>query len=259
MHEVVQSEVFQKSENLRLTRTGLALQTSCRKFLHAAGVSLALPWLDAFVPAMARGAAAAFAATDHLHLCPAGLLPGQFVPEETGKHYELSTFLEVLSEYRDDFTVISGLAGISGGHQAIDGFLTGVRGAGQPGIRNGISVDQFAARPMGAQTRFPAWPSPGRACLSWTRTGGRMPATTRRRGCSPRCFLKERTTKFGPSCSTSKRAAASSMTFAIRPRSFRSKLGAADRDKLDDYLTSVRELDSASSPTRNGSGRPSRR
>ena len=36
---------------------------------------------------------------------------GDFIPKETGKSYELSPYLEVLSEYRDDFTVISGLRG----------------------------------------------------------------------------------------------------------------------------------------------------
>ena len=122
------------------------MQTSRRTFLRAAGVSLALPWLDAFVPARARGAGDADPPRRMICICaPLGFYPGSFIPEGTGTHYELSPYLEVLGDYRDEFTVISGLAGISGGHQAINGFLTGVPGAGQPGIRNGISVDQFAA------------------------------------------------------------------------------------------------------------------
>src|SRR5690242_504657 len=119
------------------------MQSSRRQFLRAAGVSLALPWLDAFEPASARGATAANPPRRMICICaPLGLYPGSFFPKQTGKSYELSPYLEVLSQYRDDFTIISGLAGISGGHQAIDGFLTGVPGAGQPGVRNGISIDQ---------------------------------------------------------------------------------------------------------------------
>src|SRR5439155_27342952 len=108
---------------------------------------------------------------------PLGFYPGDFMPKETGKKYELSPHLEVLGEYRDDFTVISGLAGINGGHQAIAGFLTGVPGAGQPGIRNAISVDQVAAEHIGAQTRFSSLALSGEGLgLSWTRTGARVPA-----------------------------------------------------------------------------------
>src|SRR3954463_4511576 len=131
------------------------MQTSRRTFLHAAGVSLALPWLDAFVPSRARAAAVADPPRRMICICaPLGFYPGSFIPNETGKDYNLSSYLEVLSEYRDDFTVISGLAGITGGHQAIAGFLTGVPRAGQPGVRNAISVDQVAAEHIGAQTRF---------------------------------------------------------------------------------------------------------
>src|SRR5205809_442980 len=154
------------------------MQTSRRQFLRAAGVSLALPCLDAFVPTSARGAAVAGPPHRMICICaPLGFYPGNLVPKETGKNYKLSPYLEVLSEYRGDFTVISGLAGISGGHQAIAGFLTGVPRAGQPGVRNAISVDQFAAEHIGAQTRFSSLVLSGEGLgLSWTRTGARVPA-----------------------------------------------------------------------------------
>ena len=91
---------------------------------------------------------------------PLGLHPDNFFPEKTGKDYELTPYLEVLKDFRDDFTVISGLshAGMSSGfaHQASASFLTGVPGAGRPGFRNSISLDQFAAEHIGGQTRFPS-------------------------------------------------------------------------------------------------------
>src|SRR5438045_3715703 len=94
---------------------------SRRTFLQAAGVSLALPWLAAFA-APNRATPDTKHQTPRRMICicaPLGFYPGNFIPKETGKSYELSPHLEVLSEFRDDFTVISGLAGISGGHQAI--------------------------------------------------------------------------------------------------------------------------------------------
>src|SRR5262245_56989182 len=107
-------------------------QPSRRAFIRAAGVSLALPWLDAFAPKLARGAAAEPPRRMICICTPLGFYPGDFFPKETGKEYGLSSHLEILSEYREDFTVISGLAGVNGGHPSIAGFLTGIPGAGQP-------------------------------------------------------------------------------------------------------------------------------
>src|SRR5439155_4000532 len=83
-------------------------------------------------------------------LCtPLGLHPPYFFPEKAGKDYEPTPYLEVLKDVRGDFTVVSGLShtGMSPGfaHQASASFLTGAQGAGRPGFKNAISVDQFAA------------------------------------------------------------------------------------------------------------------
>src|SRR5262249_12658291 len=76
-----------------------------RNFLRTAGVSLALPWLDAF--------AAAGDKPKRRMVCictPLGLHPAYFFPEKAGKDYQVSAYLEVIKDFRDDFTVISGLA-----------------------------------------------------------------------------------------------------------------------------------------------------
>src|SRR5262245_24351095 len=216
-----------------------------RKFLRAAGVSLALPWLDAFLPARARGAAASDSPRRMICICaPLSFYPGSFIPKETGKSYELSPYLEVLREYRDDFTVISGLPGISGGHQAIDGFLTGVPGAGQPGIRNGISVDQFAAERIGTQTRFPSLALSGEGLgLSWTRTGARLPAHNSPSRLFAAMFLEGSESEVRAQLQNVEEGRSILDDVRDQAASFRSKLGADDRDKLDEYLTSVRELE----------------
>src|SRR5439155_23420069 len=114
---------------------------------------------------------------------PLGLHPAYFFPEGDGKDYELTPYLEVLKEFRGEFTVVSGLshAGQSPGfaHQASASFLTGAQNGGRPGFRNGISVDQFAAEHIGGHTRFPSLALSGEgAGLSWTRTGALVPAAT---------------------------------------------------------------------------------
>lgn len=213
--------------------------------LRAAGVSLALPSLDVFGSKHSYGGAAKVTPRRMVCICaPLGFYPGDFFPKETGKDYTLSPYLKLLREYREDFTVISGLAGISGGHQAIDGFLTGVPGAGQPGIRNGISVDQFAAQYIGDQTRFSSLALSGQGLgLSWTRTGARVPARN-----SPSRLFAE---MFLEGTEEQKKAKLidlqerRSVLDDVREQadSMRRALGRDDRDTLDEYLESIRELE----------------
>jgi hypothetical protein len=123
---------------------------------------------------------------------PLGLHPAFFFPEKDGKDYELTPYLEVLKDFRSEFTVVSGLAhaGMSPGfaHQASASFLTGAQNAGRPGFKNSISVDQFAAEHVGGLTRFPSLALSGEgAGLSWTRTGRWCRRPRRRRKCSPSC------------------------------------------------------------------------
>src|SRR5262245_26681097 len=94
-----------------------------RKFLKAAGVSLALPWLDAFAHADGQTAPPRRA----VFICaPLGLHAPYFFPEQPGKDYALSPYLEPLKDLRDDFTVVSGLAhpDVGPSHDSIFSFLT---------------------------------------------------------------------------------------------------------------------------------------
>lgn len=219
--------------------------TSRRHFLQAAGVSLALPWLEAFRPRRVRGSEDAAPPRRMICICaPLSFYPGSFLPQAPGKNYELSPYLQVLSDFREDFTVISGLAGISGGHQAIDGFLTGVPGAGQPGIRNGVSVDQFAAERIGAQTRFPSLVLSGEGLgLSWTRTGARVPAHQSPSRLFAAMFLEDPERLAREKMRGLEEGRSILDDVRRQARSLQSQLGADDRQKLDEYLTSIRELE----------------
>src|SRR6187402_1493659 len=167
-----------------------------RTFLRAAGVSLALPCLDAFTPTRVW-AGDPPARRRMVCICaPLGLHPEYFFPEKDGKDYALTPYLEVLKDFRGDFTVVSGLshAGMSPGfaHQASASFLTGAQGAGRPGFKNEISIDQFAAEHIGLETRVPslALSGEGQGC-SWTRTGAPVPAATSPSKVFARLFLAD--------------------------------------------------------------------
>jgi len=222
-----------------------------RTFLRAAGIALALPRLDAFAAdAKPSRPGARPAPRRMVCICaPLGLHPDNFFPEQAGRDYALSPYLEILKEFRDEFTVISGLAhagmGSSFAHQASASFLTGVPGAGRPGFRNAISLDQFAADHIGTQTRFPslALSCEGAGGLSWTRTGALIPADNMPSKVFARLFLEGKADEVQGQMR--RLADGRSILDDVREqaKSLRSGLGSEDRDKLDEYLTSVRELE----------------
>lgn len=215
-----------------------------RHALKAAGVSLALPMLEA-----TTRAADAKPRRRMVCICtPLGLHPDYFFPTKAGTDYELTPYLEVLKDFRSEFTVVSGLshAGMSPGfaHQASASFLTGAQNAGRPGFRNSISMDQLAAEHLGGQTRFPSLALSGEgAGLSWTRTGALVPAATSPSKVFAKLFLEgtpdeveRQMTKLGDG---------RSVLDDVRDQAgtLRTKIGTEDREKLDEYLTSVRELE----------------
>ena len=216
-----------------------------RHFLRTTGISLALPWLEAFAAPGDRQPARRMVC-----ICaPLGIHPDFFFPQQTGRAYELSPYLEIVKEYRDQFTVVSGLehAGMSSGfgHQASASFLTGIPGAGRPGFRNQISLDQFAASHIGAQTRFPSLALAGRGAggLSWTRTGALIPADDSPSRVFARLFLDG--TPAQKREQMRHLADGRSILDDVRDqaRNLHAGLGRDDRDKLDEYLTSIRELE----------------
>ena len=220
-----------------------------RSFLNATGITLALPWLETLAASPKRLSVDQPPRRMVCICAPLGLHPDNFFPQETGKNYKLSPYLELLEDYRDDMTVISGLAhsgmGSSFAHQASASFLTGVPGAGRPGFRNAISLDQFAADHIGTQTRFPslALSGEGSGGLSWTRTGALIPADNSPSKVFARLFLEGRADEVQDQMRRLEDGRSILDDVSDQANSLRSNLGSEDRDKLDEYLTSLRELE----------------
>jgi hypothetical protein len=182
-----------------------------------------------------------------LTICaPLGIHTPHLFPERTGRDYEATPYLEPLQALREKFSVISGLMhpGVDGGHSAEESFLTGAAHPGQPSFRNTISVDQFAAERIGHETRVPSLVlSANHRGSSYTRAGVASPAETRPSRLFATLFLegseaekaaRMRQIKDGQSIMDLVREQAGQVS---------KSLGREDNETLDQYLTSVRELE----------------
>jgi hypothetical protein len=216
-----------------------------RHFLRAAGVSLALPWLEVF----ARRASAA-SAKPHRMVCictPLSLHPANFFPDKAGKDYAATPYLEVLKDFRDDYTVMSGLAhpDVGNSHDSIFSFLTAVPHPElRNGFRNSISLDQFAAERIGTETRFPALSLSGEGFgLSWTRSGALVPSHFSPSHLFAQLFIEGRPEEVAAQARRLRDGQSILDKVGDQAKDLKGDLGAADRDKLDEYMTSVRELE----------------
>jgi hypothetical protein len=232
------------------------MKLSRREVLRAAGVSLALPWLDS----LAHGLAAA---PRHRMVCicaPLGLHPPHFFPEKAGSDYAPTPYLEVLKDFRDDFTVVSGLShpDVGASHDSGFSFLTA---APHPeiraGFRNTISLDQFAAERIGGETRHPSLSLADEGFgISWTRSGAPVPADSSPSRVFARLFIEGRPDEVQAQARRLKDGR--SILDAVRDQAAKLQpgLGSADREKVDEYFTSVRELEQRIARTEEWSKKP---
>lgn len=218
-----------------------------RHFLRAAGVTMALPVLDSLLPRV-RGDEKAALPRRMVCICtPLSLHPPFFFPEKSGRDYELTPYLEPLKELRDDFTVVSGLAhpDVGSSHDSIFSFLTA---APHPeiraGFRNSISLDQFAAEQIGERTRFPSLSLSAEGFgLSWTRSGALVPPDLYPANVFARLFLEGRPDEVQAQARRLSDGQSILDTVRDQAKLLSPKLGTRDREKVDEYFTSVRELE----------------
>ena len=132
---------------------------SRRTVLRGAGVSLALPVLDAMTPACAAPANARPKARRFVGVSLSlGLHGPNLVPEGDGSSYKPSRYLKSLQDIRDRFTVVSGSShpGVVGGHTAESSIFSACPNQRGATSRNTISLDQLMAKHLGHETRFPS-------------------------------------------------------------------------------------------------------
>lgn len=256
------------------TPSGIAAPTRAKSWqidrracLRGAGVSLALPFLEAMSGlGTCLGADTSKTAIEPpRRMCciffPFGVaVPNDNSPDRQwgwfptgqGADYQLTKPLSPLADLRDHLSIFSGLSHPKGrklgGHDTGDTFLTGSDLAGSQ-FTNTISIDQFAASHLGEQTRFPSLTlssdggvgEPTRSTtLSFSRDGRPIPALSSPQQIFQRLFGQEE----GESARATRRRlenSASMLDLVLEnSRSLKRQLGRQDQQKIDDYLASVR-------------------
>jgi hypothetical protein len=223
---------------------------SRRGFLRAAGVTLALPMFDATL--RGAGTAATGPVRPRRRMVAVevslGLHGPYFFPGKAGRDYALSPHLQPLEKLRDDFTVFSGMShpDVDGGHSAELCFLTAAPHPGLPGFRNTISLDQLAAETLSGQTRFDSLvlnTQEASSTLSWTRNGVRVPAFDKPSVLFGRLFLKGTDKEIQAQVSRLRRGRSIMDAVSGQVKELEGTLGTRDREKLDEYVTAVRECE----------------
>jgi uncharacterized protein DUF1552 len=240
-----------------------------RTFLRGVGASLAVPLLDAMVPALSAATAAAPKRLGFIYGSPNGVIQSAFIPQTVGANFELSPILAPLAPVKDQLLVLSGLA-----HRQADSFgdgngdhargtavwLSGVhawdrRPTGEA-VTLAVTVDQIAAQHLGTATQLPslelALDKPTQiACdstdcffsntISW-----RSPTTPNPMESHPRVVFER---LFGEGGSAAQRLAQTRSTGSVldsllqEVASLGKRLGPGDRSKLGEYLQAVREIE----------------
>jgi hypothetical protein len=224
---------------------------SRRHFLHGAGGAvLGLPFLEAMNPSFARAIAPGTTSPKRfVAMCATlGFHGPHLFPTEAGKEYELTPYLSKLKEFRDDFTAISGLSHPeqqgNNGHASEMTWLTSARRPGLAGFKNTISLDQLIAARIGVETRFPflALSTNGRS-MSWTANGVEIPGETSPEKLFKSLFLQGTDAEVAAEMKSFKRGRSILDTVLGEAKGLEKELNNRDRTKLDEYLTSVRDLE----------------
>lgn len=219
---------------------------SRRTMLRGAGVALGLPWLTAMEKTFARDREAVPRRFVAMTL-GLGLLPENLYPKETGRTYQPSKYLEPIADLQDEMTLISGSShpGVTGGHRAEASILTANPVGSSGRAKNTISLDQYMAKYLGNATRFPSLvlSSRGSDSPSYTESGAMIPAEDSPSRLFTRLFIDNSPAEKARQVQRMREGRSIMDVVSDDARRLSRQLGAGDRDRLDSYFTSVRELE----------------
>jgi len=237
-----------------------------RTFLRGMGVTMALPLLDAMVPALTAMARTA-AAPNPLRrfgvvFVPLGERPGYWTPKIVGEHFDITPILKPLEKFRDRLTIVSELCDPLDGHATtVAAWLSGVipKRTIAEDVHNGVTVDQVIARQIGQDTVFPSLELATEdftgyiggcdtqyACaymntLSWANATTPLPMEINPRVTFERMFGRAGTAAQRLARMETDRSILDSVRDDLRD--LERGLGPKDRSRLEDYLENVREIE----------------
>jgi hypothetical protein len=226
-----------------------------RTFLRGAGTALALPLLDAMIPALRADRLTAATPVRRLGFAfyTLGVDETKWRPKGEGAGYQLSEALAPLAPHKDKFLVLSGLSSDpdrtkAGFHdRALASFMTGVEPA-RGKVQVGISVDQVAALALGKETQFASLElsteeNNALGGVSFKSATNPLPFESNPRRVFERLFGEGG--KIDPAAAAARQAADQSSldTVTNRIAELKGRLGPGDRRKLDEYLQSIRDIE----------------
>lgn len=218
-----------------------------RTLLRGAGVSLSLPWLTAMQSAYAGTEDSTAPKRCLAMTLGLGLVAENLNPKQAGRGYDPSLYLKPLQDLQDRFTVISGVShpGVGGGHRAEASLLTANPMASAGKAKNSISLDQYMAKHLGDSTRFPSLvlSSSGSNSPSYTENGAMIPAESSPSRLFKKLFVDDSPAQQRQQAQRVRQGRSIMDLVAQDAKSLSKELGAGDRNRLDAYFTSVRELE----------------
>lgn len=228
-----------------------------RQFIRSSGAAIALPFLESIGTPLLSAANSQASAPLSRMVCVGmnfGIFPDTFFPEQTGAAFETTEYLKHLEAHRNDYSVFSNLdhASVASGHEGCHALLSGVEAKHSKSRPGGnISIDQIAAEHIGNSTRYPSvqydigglksihsW-----SRLSWTRNGIAIPPIFDLQKIFDTLFLET-------SESQKRRLARSQQLNSSildvvheAANDYKKRLNSSDLSKLDEYFTSIREIE----------------
>ena len=220
---------------------------SRRKLLRGAGVAITLPLLESMAPVCAQSANAAEAPRRMILINNTlGLHTPNLFPTQAGRDYEMTPYLEAIKDFRDDFTVFSGLSHpeVDGGHPAELCYLTSAPHPRADNFKNTISLDQYAVEQLVPDTRFDSLVlASSHTGLSFTRSGVPIPAEQRPSRVFKNMFVAGTPKEINEQVQRLKQGESIMDTVLGEAKSFQKGLGKQDQQKLDEYFSSVRQVE----------------
>jgi hypothetical protein len=245
-----------------------------RTFLRGAGAAVALPWLEAMLPRSVGAGAAAVSGKPPVRMAflftPNGVIPSAWEPKDVGANYTLSPTLAPLAPVKNEVLVLSGLSqhranalgdGAGDHARSAAAFLTGAHPYKTSGanIRVGVSADQVAAGKIGRSTPLPSlelgiehggtagscdsgYSCAYSSCISW-----KTPTTPMAKEINPKLVFERMfgSANVNPKERDRRNLLRKSILDLVRADSdqLNKKLGLADRRKMDEYTSGIRELE----------------
>lgn len=230
-----------------------------RFLLRSLGTTLALPGLPSLMASSVGGNSAVQAAkgagAGARRFVAVGNLLGfqtkQFFPTTTGRNFEKTTLLEPVWDNRHQMTVFRGLDhGVKGGHFAVHSFLSGVlHSEAQNRPEGNVTIDQFLADEVGFETRFPSLTVGseggihGGCQIAWTKSGVRVPPITGPAQLFERLFISDTPERQARRVQENHVQASILDSVLEEAKGLSRKVNKEDKDKLDEYMTSVRDVE----------------